>query len=383
LISGFRYNRSAICFLGLGLASIIWLLFPSSTATTQTVYATTASQIKNQVFAQDSAGEEYELKLRAIEEDGRIDTVPGFTLTTERVPQIDEGKDLIIAVRINDATTGQLVPDSKVIGNIKITDPNTGQIIKEVKPTGSNVFGLLGVKPGIYQLDAIVQLTDDTNGAYEGVLTILAPGQNAPPADQIRNVQNTVITRNPDPVFIPVPVGVPVPVPTTPVSPPVPPQPLTGQQAQPPQPLTGQQAQPPQPLTGQQAQPPQPLTGQLQPLNPASPPVDPCIENPDLPECQLPPPVDPCIENPDPPECQLPPPVDPCIENPDLPECQPSQALTPLGGSEPATDSVEDPASSGQSDTNGGISGEGQDTGESEGESEGAGDGEGGGDGED
>ena len=44
-------------------------------------------------------------------------------------------------------------------------------------------------------------------------------------------------------------------------------------------------------------------------------PPDPCIENPDLPECQ-----DPCEENPDVPECQEQP-VD-CEANPDAPECQ-------------------------------------------------------------
>ena len=70
-------------------------------------------------------------------------------------------------------------------------------------PTTSNVFSLEGVKPGVYQLDAIMMLTDDTKGAYETLLTVIAPGQNAPPADQIRNIENTVITRDPDPIFIP------------------------------------------------------------------------------------------------------------------------------------------------------------------------------------
>jgi hypothetical protein len=349
-------NGKIVIFLNLIVVCTLGLLLSTSITTTQ-VYATAADQVTNQVFIRDAAGTEYELKLRATEEDGRIDKVPGFTLEAERVPQIDEGKDLVLNVKINDPATGQQLPDSRAVNNIKITDPNTGQIIKALKPTTSNVFSLLGVKPGIYQLDAIVQLTDDTNGAYEGILTVLAPGQDAPPADQVRNVQNTVITRNPDPVFIPVPVGVPVPVPTAPVSPTAPFQPLAGQQPpqplagqqQPPQPLAGQQQppqplagqqQPPQPLAGQQ-QPPQPLAGQQQiPLNPASTPVDPCIENPDLPEC-----------------------LDPCIENPDLPECQPSQP-TPLEGTEPTTDQ----AASGQSDTNEGTSGEGEDTGESEGD---------------
>jgi hypothetical protein len=60
------------------------------------------------------------------------------------------------------------------------------------------------------------------------------------------------------------------------------------------------------------------------------PPPDPCLDNPNLPECP-----NPCIENPDaagcpgPCEvnpnaegCQVPPPVNPCEENPFLPECQ-------------------------------------------------------------
>jgi hypothetical protein len=49
------------------------------------------------------------------------------------------------------------------------------------------------------------------------------------------------------------------------------------------------------------------------------PPINPCLDNPDLPECQ--PLPDPCLDNPDLPECQ--PLPDPCLDNPDLPECDP------------------------------------------------------------
>jgi hypothetical protein len=51
--------------------------------------------------------------------------------------------------------------------------------------------------------------------------------------------------------------------------------------------------------------------------NSPRPPPDPCIENPDLPEC----PVD-CEVNPDDPRCQEPPPPD-CDENPDAEGCPP------------------------------------------------------------
>ena len=341
------------------------LLLAFNIVSLDTLYATTASQVPHQVFAQDSAGEEHELKLRATEEDGRIETVPGFTLPSERVPQVNEGTNLVVTVKINDPATGQAAPDTRVVDVIKVTDPNSGQVIKEITPSASNIFSLLGLQPGIYQVDAIVQLTEDTKGAYESILTVSAPGQNAPPAEQIRNVQKTVITRTPEPVFIPVPVGVPVPAPTSQVPTPAP--------AAPPQPLTGQQ----------QAAPPQPLTGQQQ-----LPPIDPCIADPTLPECQVPPPVDPCIADPTLPECQLPPPVDPCIADPTLPECQPTQALTPLGGPEPVDGQLPD--------TEDGTFGEGEDTGEPEagpesedegdgdgsGESDGSGDGDGSEDGE-
>ena len=83
-------NGKVICFLILILASIIGLLLPSNIAIMQVVYAT-PSQKTSQVFAQVT-GIEHELKLRATEEDKRIDKVPGFTLAAEK-PQIDEGKD--------------------------------------------------------------------------------------------------------------------------------------------------------------------------------------------------------------------------------------------------------------------------------------------------
>ena len=276
LVFGIGSRRNEIFLLCLVLALTTGLLLLSGTVTIQVAYSTTASEVTSQVFAQDSVGDEHEVKLRATEEDGRVNEIPGFTLTAERVPQIDEGKDLVVSVKIIDPTTGQLVSDTKPVDNIKITDSNTGQIIKEIKPTASNTFSLLGVKPGIYQLDVIVQLTDDTKGAYESILTVLAPGQNAPPADRVQDVQNTVITRNPDPVFIPVPVGVPVPVPTTPVAPPAPPQTLGA--GQPPPPVTGLAAppppaagQPPPPVTGLAAPPP-PAAGQPLPSTPAAPP---------------------------------------------------------------------------------------------------------------
>lgn len=265
-------NGKTVIFLNLIVACTLGLLLSTSITTQQIVNATAVGQETNQVFVLDTAGTEYELKLRATEEDGRIDTVPSFTLEAERVPQVDEGKDLVLNVKIIDPSTGQLVPDSRVVDNIKVTDPNTGQVIKEVKPTASNIFSLLGVKPGIYQLDAIVQLTDDTKGAYEGILTILAPGQDAPPTDQIQNVQKTVITRDPDPIFIPVPVAVPVPVPTTQVSPSAPPQPLAGQQQQSPQPLAGQQTPtPPTPQTS--VAPPQTLQAPPPPTSASTPPT--------------------------------------------------------------------------------------------------------------
>ena len=67
-----------------------------------------------------------------------------------------------------------------------------------------------------------MMLTDDTKGAYETLLTVIAPKQNTPPADQIRNIENTVITRDPGPIFIPVPVQVPVTRSTTAPAPPPP-----------------------------------------------------------------------------------------------------------------------------------------------------------------
>ncbi len=48
-------------------------------------------------------------------------------------------------------------------------------------------------------------------------------------------------------------------------------------------------------------------------------PVDPCVANPNLPECQ----VDPCVANPNLPECQ----VDPCVANPQAPGCAPEPVI--------------------------------------------------------
>lgn len=47
------------------------------------------------------------------------------------------------------------------------------------------------------------------------------------------------------------------------------------------------------------------------------PPVDPCVADPTLPECQ---PPDPCIADPTLPQCQ---PPDPCVADPTLPQCLP------------------------------------------------------------
>jgi hypothetical protein len=65
LISGFGNNGKVIFFLSLILASIIGLLLAPSIAIIQLVYAT--SGITTQVFAQDSAGNEHKLNLRATE----------------------------------------------------------------------------------------------------------------------------------------------------------------------------------------------------------------------------------------------------------------------------------------------------------------------------
>jgi hypothetical protein len=75
--------------------------------------------------------------------------------------------------------------------------------------------------------------------------------------------------------------------------------------------------------------------------------LDPCIENPESPECQDPcvenpdaegcsPPVDPCEVNPNTEGCQEPlPPTDSCEENPSLPECQQGDTGAAFAGEEP------------------------------------------------
>jgi hypothetical protein len=94
--------------------------------------------------------------------------------------------------------------------------------------------------------------------------------------------------------------------------------------------------------------------------------IDPCIENPELPECQS---IDPCENNPDLPECILPPidpceqdpetegcepepepPSDPCEENPDSEECDP-------GEPEPEPEPEPDPTSD-EGDNNGAEDGD-------------------------
>jgi hypothetical protein len=67
--------------------------------------------------------------------------------------------------------------------------------------------------------------------------------------------------------------------------------------------------------------------------------VDPCEDNPDLPECQ---PIDPCIENPDSEDCESSPPIDPCDENPDSEECNPDE-LEPEPDPEPEPEPDPDP----------------------------------------
>jgi hypothetical protein len=70
--------------------------------------------------------------------------------------------------------------------------------------------------------------------------------------------------------------------------------------------------------------------------------TDPCIEDPELPQCQS---TDPCIEGPELPQCQ---PIDPCEDNPDLPQCiiepiDPCEEDPEAEGCEPSPDPPIDP----------------------------------------
>jgi hypothetical protein len=103
----------------------------------------------------------------------------GFQVKPESVVQVSQGGNLLVVTE----------PRNNV-DSVKITD-GSGRITKLVNTNG-DTFSLSGIAPGVYTLDAIVNMPNSgTRAAYETILVILSPGQS--PQDPTQIIQKVKI----------------------------------------------------------------------------------------------------------------------------------------------------------------------------------------------
>jgi hypothetical protein len=298
------------------------------------------------IFASTSQAQLHELVLKATQENGQTNTISGFKIDLTNVISAPLGSEL--AVFTTDGTLS--VSEAKL--------KTTADAFVDLKRKSQSSFSLAGLPSGVYTIDIITQ-KGTASGAYEGILVL---GQE-PTDQQTRTIIEQQIIKEDedddddnmgdcDPSYPDVCI------------PPYPPDlncddityknfKVTGSDphrfdgdkdgfgcdsedgggARPPGNGNGK-CDPSYPTVCIKSPPPDLNCGDISHKNfkvTGSDPhgldrdgdgigcesnepkslIDPCEENPDLPEC-----IDPCEENPNLPEC-----IDPCEENPDLPEC--------------------------------------------------------------
>jgi hypothetical protein len=156
------------------LVTIVGITLPTTTATN--VFAQSQQQqIQTQVFIVGADGTTHEANLKATKEggdEGQLRKVSTFKIQAPNVVQINQGKDLIVF------TTN---PEQDQVQRVKVR--NTQGQLTELEPvTGSpNTYSLAGYPVGVYVLDVIVQLSDNRQGAYETILVIIPPNQQPQP----------------------------------------------------------------------------------------------------------------------------------------------------------------------------------------------------------
>jgi uncharacterized membrane protein YgcG len=337
--------------MGLSLSISGILLF--SLYTIAGIDSLAQSQIfPNSIFASSSQAQLHELLLKATEENGQTNSVPGFSIDLTNVISVPSNSELAILT-----TDGALsINEAKV----KSTANNFIDLVKQ----SQNTFSLAGIPSGVYTVDVIAQ-KGNSRAAYEGILVLGQEPNNV----QTRTIIEQQIDKqdndgnngngskgNCDPSYPDVCIR------------PFPPD-LDCRDIQ----HRDFKVRPPDPHDfdregdGIGCESGTVRVGNIgQDGNETLPPRDPCLDNPTLPECP-----DPCIENPDAEGCPIPlPPIDPCEEDPSLSGCQEEDT-----GDDSETEDENDEG------TNGGDEGGGDEGGGDEGGGDEGGGDEGGGDG--
>jgi hypothetical protein len=147
-------------------------------ATSSGVYASTSSELF--IVSSDSGAEVKSMELKAINENGEVRMVSGFTISIENV----------VSVQPNGKVTVFSAPTSPTFTSAKITDTNDR--IVEIPITDTGVISLAGYAEGVYTLDVIV----DDRYAFESIVVIGAEeGQDQ---QQIINNHITKVNNNRD-----------------------------------------------------------------------------------------------------------------------------------------------------------------------------------------
>lgn len=322
------------------------------------LYAQTQETYPDSIFASTNQAQLHELLLKATEENGQTNSVPGFSIDLTNVISVPTNSELDIFTTDNSLSINE--------AKVKSTTNSFIDLVKQ----SQNSFSLTGLAAGVYTVDVITQ-KGNSRAAYEGILVL---GQE-PTNPQTRTIIEQQIVREEedddsdnggdcDPSY----PGVCIPR--------FPPDLDCGDVR-----YTDFKVLPPDPHdfdregdgigceTGGGNNEdnvgilPDPCL--TNPTLLQCVPPDPCIDNPNLPEC-----LDPCIENPGAEGC--PEPIDPCDEDPSLPGCQDEDTGSDVGDEGDGDSSDEE--SGDENDEDAGGEGEENEGGEEGEENEGGGD---------
>jgi len=112
------------------------------------------------VFASTSQGQLHELVLKATQENGQANAVPGFKVDLTNVVSTPANPDIALFTTDNALS---------IVG-AKVKTANTDTFI-DLSKKNTNVFSFAGVPTGVYTLDVIVQ-KQNSKAAYEGIVVI-------------------------------------------------------------------------------------------------------------------------------------------------------------------------------------------------------------------
>jgi hypothetical protein len=175
-------NIKVICSVFLALV----LLIPASALMlTQTeAQPQTQSQSNSKVFVVGEDMTVHGLSLKATQtQSGKVTQVSGFTINPNSVVQLPQGQNLIVFTGASNPIT---------IDKVKVTNERGQTTRLSLFPLQSNTYSLAGLNAGVYILNVIVDnLTDNSKGAYETVLVILAPNQQ--PIQPVTAIQSIIV----------------------------------------------------------------------------------------------------------------------------------------------------------------------------------------------